>query len=183
MINKSEFINPIVINNSPIEFLIIGSLNGRDRVIVKSNNAGLDLLGVSVKYPNDFSYIDMPLSSLTLGRSRQLNVISSHPIADFNPKSDKRQSEMKFAWVGNCTSFRKKEIQALFEQSLSDLRYAFIDLDETSIEWSIAPLIFQCTKENERHLRMRRFFYMTLAIYGIAGLFAFGYLITRNILL
>ncbi|EGW22672.1 hypothetical protein [Methylobacter tundripaludum] len=183
MTDQSQFTHMIIIENSPIEFLIVGPHDGRDKVIVRSANAGLDLLGLAVESSSSSAKSDMPSSTISslIGSSRQLNVVNSYPVDDLKPRSDARKSKMKFAWVGDCGSIRREQIQQSFERSLSDLRNALNDTNETLVEWSIAPVVFQCSMAKEQRLSFRRFFYVTLAIYGIAGLFALGYLVARNL--
>jgi hypothetical protein len=43
----------IVLKNSPVEFVITGPSGGRDQVLIKSDNAGLDLIGVSAELGYD----------------------------------------------------------------------------------------------------------------------------------
>ena len=50
MMDKSDpKFSPLIIENSPIEFLVVGSHNGRDKVILRTTNASLDLVGLAAE--------------------------------------------------------------------------------------------------------------------------------------
>lgn len=187
MNNQIQSHSFIVIENSPIECLVIGPVNGRDRVIIRSTNAGLDLLGLAIDSPvkDVYSAVESSPVKILMGLSRKLNIVETYPVDDLNPLSDFRQSKMKFAWVGECSTIQLEMIQRSFERAQYDLKQAFIsdDADKELVEWSIAPVVLQCSIAHERRLRFRRLFYMTLAAYGIMGLLTLGVLIAKNLLI
>jgi len=180
--SESDF-SPIIIENSTVEFIIVGSHDGRDKVVVKSANAGLDLIGVAAESRKEpfYSATSSLMLSLFGSAPRHLNLVTSYPVDDFDLRSDTRQSTMKFAWVGDCSGIREESIGEAFKQSVPDLRQAIQDSNLADLEWSISPVILRCVAATQRRMRLRRFFYTSLAIYAIAALLAVAYAITRDL--
>jgi hypothetical protein len=177
-------VESLTIKNSPIEFLLVGPQKGRDKVIVQSAGAGLDLLGLAIENQKESAMFSASPSIIGLiaGTQRQLNVIESYQVNDLSPNFDSRQSTMRFAWVGHCSPIRQERIRDSFNRSLSDLQKAIHTSNLADVEWAIAPVIFNCAIGNERRLRSRRVLYTTLVIYAITGLVMLSYLFARNLL-
>jgi hypothetical protein len=183
MNQSSEKNIPFIINNSPIEFIVVGPDDGRDKVLLRSNHAGLDLVGLAAQASKRHAFTpSSSILSLFTGTPRQLNVVESHPVEDFHHQTDSRYSTMRFAWVGDCSSLTKERIEDAFKRSVPDLQRAIQKSTISDIEWSLGAVILECSEAGEKRLRSRRFFYMTLVMYGIAGLLSIAYLIARNLL-
>ena len=172
---------PFIINNSPIDFIVVGPYDGKDKVILRSANAGLDLIGLASQTSELFGFnVPTPMLSLFTGTPRQLNVVESNPVEDFHIQIDSRYSTMRFAWVGDCSSF--KGIEEAFILAVPDLQRAIQKSMISDIEWSVGAVILECLKAGERRRRSRRLIYMSLVIYGIIGLLSIVFGIARFLL-
>jgi hypothetical protein len=149
--------------NSPVEFVIVGPSGGRDGILVRSNNAGLDIIGLAAEGADGRPSADI-LSVLFLN-SDQLNVISSYSVHDTSPKRDSRISELKFAWKGFASPTSISKINEAFNLHLSDLYRAIKSQDVQELELAIAPVILSCTRANAIKMRLRRTILTTIALY------------------
>lgn len=166
-------ISSIAFPNSPIEFVISGPLGGRDRILARSRSAGLDLIGLAAQSGED-SHVKPgggPLSVM-LGPTRQLNSVTSFPMADLHPEFNARGATFTFAWKGYASSLGVDKVKEAFNASLPELHRAIRDNNAREAEWVLSPVIYCCTQANERGLRMRRAMWATLAIYSAAALAA-----------
>jgi hypothetical protein len=163
-----------LIANSPIDFVVVGPVGGRDRVWVRNTTAGLDILGLSTAKSLDSELSDSSSSlfSVLFGPVRQLNVIETYPVDDIMAEHDDRRSSVRFAWAGYCSSMRQDWIKEAMNKAVNDLRKAIMVGDESEIELAIAPVIFRCTIANDRRLKSRRSMLVALGAYGIVGVAA-----------
>lgn len=161
----------ITLPNSPIEFAITGPIGGRDRVLVRSRDAGLDLIGLAAQSGLDSRSDPAPsLFSVILGPSRQLNIIASFPFADVRPESDSRESRFSFAWKGYAAAPGVECVKEAFNAALPELHRSIQGSNRQETEWTLSPVIYCCTQANERGLRMRRLMWASLAIYSAVAL-------------
>ena|SRR5579864_8382288 len=167
--------------DSPVEFVIVGPVEGRDRILVKSAAAGLDLVGLAAE--DDTSDGDRVASrsdilAIFFPSARKLNVIRSFPFPDFVPNFDGRSSRLSFAWKGFATRSGVKRIEESFKLRMSDLHRAIKDQNRPDLEWAIAPIILKCSYANEGMLRFRRVIAVTSTIYALLALLviAIGFL-------
>jgi hypothetical protein len=164
----------IVLSNSPIEFAISGPTGGRDRLLVRSRNAGLDLIGLAAQLDIEKPHTSgSGFLSLMFTNSRQLNLVLSFPSADVNPETDGRYSRFGFAWAGYASPVRVKKIEKTLNSQLPELYRAIRKRNREDIEWALAPLIYCCTEANERRFRSRRLLLATFAMYGVLILMSF----------
>ena len=161
-----------VLDNSPIEFVVFGPRGGRDEILLRSSNAGLDIIGLAAEKGMNREYVPFSASiiSLFFGAGRQMNIIESHKTDDLDPESDDRVSAFQFAWVGLCSPVRRERIEHALNKSLADLRSALRKDDRSQIEMAIAPIVLACSRAHERRQRSRRFMWMTLVIYAAIGI-------------
>jgi hypothetical protein len=167
-----ERTTPLIVRNSPIEFVVSGPLGGRDRVLIRSENAGLDIVALSSqslepeprKPPYD------PFLAFFGGSSRQLHVVSSMSVPDFRKDSDNRKSSLNFAWVGLASELRSQRIRDTFNRSLPDIFHALDSGTSEDVEFSIAPVILVCSEAHEQRRRSHRALIGILSIYGVIGL-------------
>src|SRR5262245_30141314 len=162
-----------IILNSPVEFAIVGPAGGRDRVLVRSENVGLDLIGLVAQGPEarkDSSADDV--LSLLIGDARQLNFVTSYPSRDINPELDSRRSVYSFAWKGYASKLGVEKIERVLNLHLPDIERAIKEGDFREIQWAIGPLIYHSTQENERRLRRRRLLFAAGVLYIGIGILA-----------
>jgi hypothetical protein len=158
---------------SPIEFALIGPSGGRDKVLLRSPNVGLDLIGLAAEgadWKKRRSSTD--ILALIFGGTKQLNIVASFPIADTNPNRDGRPSEFSFVWKGFASNLGIERVERTLNLQLPHLYLAIKGSDISEIEWAIAPIIYQCTKADERRMRFRRTLLATIALYVSVGILA-----------
>jgi hypothetical protein len=160
---------PIVLK-SPIEFAITGPFRGRDRVLVRSENATLDLIGLASQVTGSHARPASDPLTLFFDDNGQLNVISSFPLPDIDLRSDSRSSKLSFAWRGYVSRARVGMLEKVFNLCVSDITFAISTDDDAEVEWTVGPLIYQCVRERERRFRLRRVFLATAILYAGLGL-------------
>jgi len=182
---ESQLKLPVIISNSPHPFIVTAQVDGKDVVVIRTVDAPLDLLGVvsggssitgAITGSNTF------LEDFFFGASRQLNVVASFPVSDLLINSDTRTSSMKFAWVGECSDFRRERVLESFRSASAEILRSLKSQDSAGIEWALGEVLLQCSVAGQRRAHRRRMFVPILIIYAIAALFAISYLLARNIL-
>ena len=169
-----------VIDNSPVEFTIVGPNGGDDNVVLKSVNARLDIVGyfernqishkseiVETESNSDFFEFTKEIFSLVFGNRHQINIVQSNKFKDLDKNEDDRVSSFHFIWVGKCSKFSKNQIANRFNLYLPDLIKALKAKDQYEIEKAIAPVILECKEVRERVLLMRRRMGLILKVYII----------------
>jgi len=169
--------------NSPIEFAITGPFKGRDRVLARSKDVGMDLIGLAAQTRDpEISYTAKQNQSLMLllfFGSPPLNAIPSIPFDDVIPDADSRRSVFCFAWKGYASQASITKINKLLNLHLPEIYLAIKNKNINELEWALAPIIYQCTQANEKRLRYRRLILIAGAIYlgfgvvvGITSMFS-----------
>lgn len=164
--------NRPVLVRSPIEFALIGPSGGRDRVLLRSARAELDLIGLAAEGARSKDRPSSDILGLIFGEAKQLNVVSSFPVADTNPEKDKRRSELSFVWKGFASSSGVERVEETLNLQLPHLNAAIKSRDRSEIEWALGPIIYRCTQANESRLRVRRVLLGTTALYISIGILA-----------
>lgn len=180
----ADRIAPHIVRNSPIEFVISGPVGGRDRVLVRTEKASLDLVALSSQN-TDFECrrpSSDPFVALLGGRSRQLNVISSMTVPDFRRDTDSRRSSLNFAWIGLASTIRTEQIRKTFNRCLPDLFHALETGTEDDVEFSVAPIILACSEAHERRKRIHRALYTVLGAYAVIGVAILAYSLLKGTL-
>ncbi|WP_460063111.1 hypothetical protein [Pseudomonas sp. H2_H09] len=162
---------PIVIKNSPIEFVVSGPMAGRDRILIRSENAGVDLVGKSIHsagYKQGKAH--RVTSSLIFGGPAELHTVVSGFVADFRSDVDDRESMMALTWRGYATSRGVEEVKDTFLKYYRDIYAAYYYGDENDVELQVAPLIYQCSFANDSAIRSRGRVKFLLGVYALLGL-------------
>jgi hypothetical protein len=170
MSEETDF-SSVTLDESPIEFVLIGPHRSRDKVLVRSKNAGLDLLGVAADKELEYKLREAQPSGSSLfqlpffGKSRVLNVVESSRSEDLDPEFDSRRSAYRFAWVGEATTLRKHDVERSLTKSIPGIRDALKAGNHPDLELAIAPVILQCTIADQRLRRRRQLMYGVLISY------------------
>jgi hypothetical protein len=161
----------VVIKNSPIEFVVSGPVGGRDRIIARTEDAGLDLVGKAVHRESRESYerSNFPFS-LLLEHSAQLNTVTGGYVPDARSEVDDRDSMLAFTWRGHATSHGVRDVAHAFRTCSSDIYMAYCYGDEQDVELQVSPLIYQCSLANDNAVRSRRMMRFFLVAYSLIGL-------------
>jgi hypothetical protein len=161
-----------VLLRSPIEFAVVGPSGGRDKVLLRSAKAGLDLIGLAADGARSKDWPSPDILSLIFGEAKQLNIVFSFPVADTNPQKDKRRSALMFVWRGFASKFSIERVREKLNLQLPELDAAISSRNKSEIEWALAPIIYQCMQANERRLRVRRLLLASTGIYISIGILA-----------
>jgi hypothetical protein len=171
----------IVIRQSSIEFVVIGPRINRDAVLVRSENAGLDLIGFAAQKSFDTDLRASPLYFPFTGSSRVMSVVESYPVEAYEGNIEKRKASYRLAWIGYCSPLRRDRIHEAFNAHVADIQYGIKEEDIEQIEWSLAPVIYLCVKAHERRNRLWRMMLFILVLYGLIGLAALiGWLVKHT---
>jgi hypothetical protein len=157
-----------VIPNSPIEFLITGPYGGTDRVLVRSRDAGIDLIGIAANFESQFKrqLRSENILSRLLGGGRKLNAVISMPFSDIDVRRDSRKSSYQFVWSGYASPRVIDRVEYMFNKMAPLLKDLIADGNVEELEWALAPLILQCSEENERLRRQKKMSYWIMGAYS-----------------
>jgi hypothetical protein len=148
------------------EFVLIGPVGVKDRILARSSAAGMDLIGYAMdrdesEYERRSSW---PLTIL-LEPSRTLHRVTSWPVHNLELEADDRRSSFRFAWVGKCTRRDIESIGKSFNANIRDIANSYSDGDKQQLELSLAPVLLRCSMAHQRANRSRRVIYIFLIIY------------------
>lgn len=168
-----KYTAPLVIRNSPIEFVISGPIGGRDRVLVRTESAGLDLVALSA-HSVDFesgprSIFHTFYTKLGLG-GLGINTVSSLPVYDLLRDIDSRRSRVRFAWAGLSTARERIRVEDAFNRTLPDLFDAIRHKNVDHAEYSLAPLILMCSRinsERKKRTQLVRLIFLLYALFTV----------------
>jgi hypothetical protein len=171
-----------VFNTLHDEFLLIGPLGERDKILARSDAVGMDLIG----YAMDKDDSDEDRSGSTsvfdmyfgfLASKRQLHRVSSWPVQNPEPEEDSRKSSYRFAWVGKCSRYDLLSIKKSFNANILDISRAISEDDHEQLELSLAPILLRCSKANESFRRRQRLMRAFMILY--LAIFAFAFFVLR----
>ena len=146
-------VKALVTEASSVEFVIIGPTAGRDRVLARSANAGLDLIGRSTVIR---SFDSEEVRSDGVWASRPLNVVESNPIPDSQPELDKRKSKMILVWSGVCARESRSTIEEAFRLHAVEIRKAIDEGNLEQFEWNVAPVVLECSVAKSKQERTQK---------------------------
>ena len=166
---------------SPIEFVVIGPQGDRDVILVRSENVNMDLVGFATQKSFDRDLESSSPESSSPGGSlfnswiagssdRIMNVVESSAIEPYRMDRGKRKSSYRLSWVGYCSSVRHRLIHHAFDAHTADIQHGLHEENVEQIELSLAPVIYLCTKADQRRIRLRRMMYILFGTYAIIGL-------------
>ena len=172
----------IVIKNSPIEFVVSGPMEGRDRIIIRTENAALDLVGKAI-HSEHYKHETRPGFPLSLlpGRSAQLNTVTGGYVPDARSDIDDRDSMLTFTWRGHVTRDGVRDVNSAFRMHYIDIYMSYYHGDEQDVEIQISPLIYQCSLANDKAIRSRRMMKFFLVAYSLVGLSVSLWYVVRHL--
>lgn len=146
-----------IIDNSSVEFALIGPKGKHRGVLVRSSDVGLDLIG--------FAELSSKESRREWGKFSVLNWFSlgsryyhtkSHYFSNIDEDQyDNRSSDYDLIWRGFASSGDVKRISDEISRRAADLHGAIKNREIDEIEWQIAPLIALCQRATTRLRRLR----------------------------
>jgi hypothetical protein len=159
-----------IVIKSPVEFLITGAAGVHDRILVRSENCQLDLIGFSQLSQDPLRRGQSNIFNVFSSRERPMQLIETAPFRRGARSGDSRESLYRFSWVGFSSSAETDHISGLFELQARDLDDALEENDIERIEWSIAPVIYSCSAADLRRRSSKRATAAFLALYLLIAL-------------
>jgi hypothetical protein len=168
---------PIIVKNSPIEFVLTGPFAGADQVLVKSENAALDLVGAASfkKYERKKSSIWW--LKIFYPEMRKVNVTNGHAFEDVVSTADNRLSDYFFAWSGQTTNRTQDTVDQLISVRLHDIVTGVRQNNQARLEWSLSAPVRVISEEIESNKNRRRTLRIIAIMYVVLG----ALLITANL--
>jgi len=160
-----------VLSNSPVEFVLVGPRGRHRGILLRSHNAGLDLVGAAADpFKNEPGPIFQraALGILALGEAEVL-AVRSHSFKNQTPLSeDTRASGYAFLWKGLANARQVGEIEAELSKRVSDLHQGILAADIDELEWHVAPIVTLCAHamQKRRRLRIVSVLFLGLALLG-----------------
>ena len=142
------------IQSHSLQFVLIGPKEGDDRVLVRSSNASVELIGFAASlglgehgavYPQyDSDHTDGDMHS-----------VSTNPIDAPPNQSDRRKSSYRFCWMGKCGKEDHADIEKKLKTHIQDIKDALLraknQTDTTEVEWALAPIPYACAAANSAY--------------------------------
>lgn len=144
-----------IILRSPIPFVLVGASrdkfeNRNNQVLVRSNNADIELVGFVRQTEISSSESE---SNTSFFESRGFRAITGLGPPPRHESIDRRHSVYVLAWRGKARP--GKEIENQFKRSLPDILMGIEHSSELETEWGLAYLIF-LIQDNETILQRRQ---------------------------
>jgi len=169
----------INISNSPLEFVLTGPVGKHSAVLVKSNDAGLDLIGAAEISKEAFKLFEKkrPRRSnivYSIMNSRDdfksiLQRVDTDGLSNLPDNNDQRISNYVMVWKGYADDEELSTIEKELNLRSSELHDAIKRKSESEIEWLVSPVILICNKANEaiisRKNASKRAFYFMMIVY------------------
>lgn len=192
----------IILENSPVEFALIGPLRAHRGVYARSVGSTLDLIGLDSEgfgfegdevsrrlgarsgraiLPDLFPY---STQSASLETYTVRAIAKRKVVTEQGP--DERYSEMSFSWRGLATPADIDLITRRFQYMANDITSAVRRSRTEEFQWHIAPLILLCQKCTEKRLTYvssrRNVFWLALVSYVIvAAVLLAAYLLSGTV--
>ena len=154
--DSNNHTNGLVLEKSPIEFIVVGAKGVRHSVLLRSDTAQLDLVGFAASMSGKNKRYSPQPSFLAPRKPRILSSVRSYPLSRPNDEEDSREATYQFCWVGLSSEEDKQRIEELFRKHASDLQAGIDKQDMERIEWSLAPVLLECTTAEYRASRRQR---------------------------
>jgi len=151
---ERRFNDGVILVDSPVEFIVIGPIKDQLKVLIKSKNAGIDLVGFSQEEKNDLYYKNAFFMNSLFMNSLVPQVVTSknfnqirYTIVDVTQEIDQKEfrpSLYKFVWRGSRNEKFNREINYHFDSKLPDIINSIETEDLERLEWTLATIISLC---------------------------------------
>lgn len=145
---------PIIIENSPIDFIIIGPyVKDKVKILVKGDKTSLQLLG---EYINGRKRGYQPVKWLGIDVSYNIRFVDCK-YSDLEKESNESEQDFPnlytFVWSGLCTSKSDlNKIKDIFSVHLSYIVTGIKNNDVPEVEWQLSSLLAFCSAINRKHI-------------------------------
>lgn len=172
---------PYIFDNSPIEFILVGPLEGKDVVLVQSKSPGLDLFGLA---NHRFAHLKKApasglLSNILTNKEREIHVVESDGERDIHSYVDDRLSLYRFIWVGGARHGEIEQFRVDFIDSLYSIIVAIAEGNSGALSVLIGGLVLQCTAFDKRRIQTKQNLRLILGIYLIGAVILIYYMFFR----
>lgn len=173
--DNNDRLFPMIIENSPVEFAILGPSTRHRGVLVKSNRASFDLIGYDNPYSDTFhddnkfaDVVGAIFGSVTrsIFNKTKVNVVRAQT-ASINELSE-RKSYVSFVWYGMCEIKDFKQFQESFYKSSADLNMAISAGDKSEVEYIVSGLALTCSVMDRRARQAKHFAAAAICIIYLA---------------
>lgn len=163
----------VLVVESPIEFVLIGTLDNRRVIIAKSRLAKIDLLSSRLKKSKD-SYISLYQKILNPKVSKKPHFVESVYIKKIGMS---RYDNLEFVWRGIASRNDVKIIEDVLNNSVINI---YIDINKknsrSELEWIISELVFVANelgnRTYQRIIKRKIVLLIFMILYMIASIYA-----------
>ena len=165
----------IIVDNSPISFAVMGAGEGHRRVLIRSDDRNLDLVGLDNRTflsdgDRETKEGSFTLAGFLIPEPRSLVVRTSTDYDQPVSENDRRTSHLSFAWRGLADREDLLRIEHTFSMIASDLLASFEEETGENAKWQIAPLVALCRSATDARIRgakrRRAALIFTLTVYS-----------------
>ncbi len=145
---------PIVVKNSSIDFILVGTTGQGIGVIAKNDKSNIDLIGeYIVKYQKgktiDTNFFQNLLNVLGFNYFTNIHFVKSYEVDNILDTQDKRLTNYVFCWKGFCSPQELSTVKELLDLHIQSLISSYKNGDENELIWNLGPLVFVCSKANK----------------------------------
>lgn len=142
-----------VIVNSPIEFIILGTINNERAILVKSSNAQVDLQSSLYKYvgyervssfPDFLFNKNKDLKPIQIDSKKFISTKIKENESKLPNNTFERLDNLTFIWRGVINTSDIDLIQETFDRNIISIYKSYMNQDIETIEYEVADLIFLC---------------------------------------
>lgn len=157
MARSDRYADAITLTGSALPFVLIGPAGRHRRVLVKSVDDNLDLVGLD-GLPDDLTRDQSHGPSFLLnfgdtGRG-QRNIVRSKEDVTAGPYDD-RQTFYSFAWRGFATNADQDKVREQLDRIAVDLEIALDSGSIDDVEFVLSSVVLICERLHERRRNMR----------------------------
>lgn len=167
-----------IILESPIEFILIGTINNRRTILAKSKDAKVDLRSYSSfdflfeKKINSTKKIINSFIFLNKIELKPMKINSKNfSMKDPDFSSNNRLDNLTFIWRGLASESYQEVISDIFNKQCYSISYSYFEHDYEQFEWDLSDIISLCDlalKERLSYLnRKRKFSQMIIFTYSL----------------
>lgn len=172
----------LMLASAGLPFVIIGPTSPHRKVLIRSPNATLDLIGLDGlgEFHRDRQSIVSEVFFLLPGMGSSMigrNIVDSEPTITASPYDDRR-SNLSFAWRGLANGREIEEVRHMFKIRTVDIYEAYRRNDVDELEVLLSPIILKCEIYDERRRRQKRAMnYATALVFVSYAVVGVGFLL------
>lgn len=140
---------PIIIENSPIDFALIGSRRDYLSILVQNDKLGIDFIGEYItRYENKEKTESNSWKSFfklfRISTYLKVHCIKSYGIDNLLNENDERSINYIFCWRGFSSKKDIYHINKLLDLHIQNIQISILHNDKERLIWNISPIIYKC---------------------------------------